>query len=361
MPQPTLNDAAGAVDGVSGHVEVTAAAPPSAALSDSRVDLHADAGFEPLEESSTRILPGWSGPGRSEAAPEPNASLGRDASAFPFGGGLGGLSGLGLGAIASTDSTAASSATDAAAAKPAEEEGLSVSVSTLLMILLTWASLATIVALWLWFHRPAPPSPLENLPDDGVIVRKNEIRDPLAPLGDRLTVPLEKTLRVGNLEVTPLSVAFGKVKIDPPDTGESGDVLLLKVRFKNISTNQTFSPTDPAFLYPDSRKTVRDLPMFNRRGVTYSFLQSDRTPNEISYCYHLEWQANFRLIGQEHRKLKPGESTETLIASEWDLDELLKGPVTWRLKLRKGQTRGGKGVATVIGVTFDGTQVKKVG
>lgn len=60
------------------------------------------------------------------------------------------------------------------------------------------------------------------------------------------TVAIGKTLRLGSLELTPVSVEFRKASVSrggfQPETSIDGPYLVLTVRVKNVSEGQVFSP-----------------------------------------------------------------------------------------------------------------------
>ena len=118
---------------------------------------------------------------------------------------------------------------------------------SLTTLLFTWASVATILAIWLWWTRPENPSGLENLPDDGKL--NSGLVSPTLPLSNRLTIELGETKRVGDLEVTPLGIDFRAIKIVGPDGKQLYEpkTLVLRLRLKNVSAASTFHPTDPLF------------------------------------------------------------------------------------------------------------------
>lgn len=232
------------------------------------------------------------------------------------------------------------------------------------MLLLTWASLATLVAFWLWYTRPDDPSALDSIPDDGILSQANII-SPLEQLSGRQVFDLGETKRVGALEITPLSIENRRVRILPDLAGsENARFLVLHLRIKNISENQTIRPMDPVFLYfhPRGTKTqpkrLKGLKMFDETGYTYTFIHPEDDVSKLTLPYDLIYEENqYRVEGQSFPKLQPGQETEVIVISSEDAYSTLSGSMVWRIKLRK-QKVGDRGVATVIGVRFSKDDIK---
>jgi hypothetical protein len=236
------------------------------------------------------------------------------------------------------------------------------------MLLLTWASLATLTALYLWWTRPDHPSNLDTIPDDGalqsMLSTKSKV-SPLSALDDRLIVPLKETRRLGHLEVTPLSIEHRKVRVLTAD-GEvvyEPSVLALTLRVRNAGGNQAFAPSDPAFNTLLGRSTnarVKQTMRVNNKivfedGYTYTFAHPVADVESMTkriLPLSVEYAKQERVAEQEFPVLQPGESAEVVILSQEDALPKLDGPMLWRVKLRKGRSAKGTGVATVIGVPF---------
>ncbi|MFO0946515.1 MAG: hypothetical protein U1D30_11285 [Planctomycetota bacterium] len=223
----------------------------------------------------------------------------------------------------------------------------------LIVLLFTWASVATILAVWFWMNQR---SLLENLPDDGTL--QGSIVSPLEWLSKREMVPLGATLCVGSLEVTPLRIENRPVAV-LPDGFQSAPVLVMYLKVKNISKDQTFYPSDPAYLYPRPDKKLAGLPAFDRSGYTYTFLHPAGATDRLLPPFDLPFELGHGIAGQEFPSLKPGESAELIVISGEDAYQELKPNMVWRVKLRKGKSPDGKGIATVIGVPFQPQDVKK--
>jgi hypothetical protein len=131
----------------------------------------------------------------------------------------------------------------------------------------------------------------------------------------------------------------------------------MRLRIRNVSADQRFYPTDPAFLYPNPKKKLKGVAAFDRTGYTYSFLHSARSIEKLLTPFDLAYQQGFRIEGQEFAPLDPGETVETLVISSEDAAASLDGDMVWRIKLRKGLSADGRSIATVIGVNFSAKDV----
>jgi len=260
--------------------------------------------------------------------------------------------------------TTAGEGSTAAAVTPAA----ATSGGQLNMLLVTWASLATLTALYLWWTRPDYPSNLDTIPDDGtlqsMLLNKGKV-SPLSALDERLVLPLHQTRRFGNLEVTPLGVEHRRVSIITADGQRAYDpvVLALRLRVKNAGGNQAFAPSDPAFTSFQGKSTtarakntmrVKNKVVFED-GYTYTFAHpvSDVESMEKRILpLAVEYGQRERVAEQKFPVLNPGESAEVLLLSQEDSLVKVKGTMLWRVKLRKGRTAKGLGAAVVIGVPF---------
>lgn len=226
--------------------------------------------------------------------------------------------------------------------------------AVLLIALFTWANLATILALWLWWTRSSANGPLENLPDDGAL--KSDIISPFEELTARSLVRLGETKQFGQIEVTPLSIESRTMTIEPG--GQSTEpVLALKVRVKNRSPDQSFYPTDPAYLYPDPRRRLKDAPIFDRMGYTYSFIHPAGREKDLLAPFDLAHDQGVKIRGQEFPRLGPGESADVLIISGEGALSKVEGTMIWRVKFRKSKRSDGVSLATVVGIPFDRSNV----
>lgn len=242
--------------------------------------------------------------------------------------------------------------------------------------LVSYAILATIAVIILYL-RPQPPDPLERLPDlegdyRGAKHQKPgavsyERISPESPLPARLQVSLGQSIRLGDLEITPLAVELRHLKItqpgmDPETTPEPA--LVLRLRLKNLSSDMVFSPTDPYF--------DRRWKSLSGTGKPYTFLEFG---SNRFFGGPLPWQPGTApedratIEGQQYGPLHPGEEVTTLVCTDSDdgLAQLLasyQGSLLWRIHLRRGLVQVGQKevcATAVVGVRFSDREIQKSG
>jgi hypothetical protein len=244
-------------------------------------------------------------------------------------------------------------------------------------LLLGYSSAVTLALLYLLYVISGIKAhPLESLPDIVPQVRNGEVELKVArpeyDVAPGHVVKLGETRRFGILNVTPLRITRGPVAFErilpvlkdketllkgpPPNRPPSRPVLKLWLRFENISAGQTFSPLDPQLLFR------REYQGAGQPAMTNQFLceQSERrSEGDLRYLFELPTTSEFRLVGQHlETKLGPGESLETFIPSEENIDDL-DGDIVWRVQFRKGyHPRTRHGVTTLIDVTFQRKDVQ---
>jgi hypothetical protein len=124
-----------------------------------------------------------------------------------------------------------------------------------------------------------------------------------------------------------------------------------------MSNDQTFCPVDPAFLYPDPQRRLKELKVFDISGYTYTFIHPREEVEDVILPFDLLYQQGAAIDGQSFSALGPRQSMETVVLSHEGAKERVTGPMIWRVKLRKEAVANGRGVATVIGVPFSPTDV----
>lgn len=252
---------------------------------------------------------------------------------------------------------AAAASAPAATAAPAEGGGQAM----LVVLFATWASIATILAAWLWFTRPDPQGGLENLPDDGSLTNSGKIISPFESLSpDRQVFHLGETKRIGDLAITPLRIENRRVELTP-DRLRTEPCLVLTLRVQNLSKSKTFYPTDPVFLYPDHKQQLggNGFKAFKRRGYTYTFIQPNGNKDKLIFSYDLAYDFDQRFESNNIPRLGPDQTAELLVVSEEDAyQQIGNGESLWRIKIRKGKNASDRGVAAVIGIVFDKAQIK---
>lgn len=224
------------------------------------------------------------------------------------------------------------------------------------VLLGSYASAMTLACAWLLWeagrHHPESTTALE--PPRAAVVRdegparadRSRKDEGPAPIPADRRTSLGKPLQVGDLEVTPLEVLRGPVRLvrDTPEGGrrhrEGGDgALKLRLRLRNRSADTTFAPLDEAF--------VRDPD----RGRPDSFVENGR--DDRIYPYRLAIRSEWTIVGQPFRDLRPGEAFDTVIVSAPDARVPAGSSPTWRLRLRTGANRD-----DVIGVDFPADAIR---
>ncbi|MFQ3652164.1 MAG: hypothetical protein SNJ75_17745 [Gemmataceae bacterium] len=261
------------------------------------------------------------------------------------------------------------------------------------MPLILYAIGMTIAAGFLYLRLTSIPpnaNPFEQMPDvdgddPGVKLNKKLTlrfgkQDALAPLPEQQIIGLNETLRIGDLEVTPLQVERRVVRIFDERQGKDGEPeplptapLVLTLRLKNCAEDYSFTPMDNYFDRHWNGRTGSTPLTILQAGTLQFFggpakwapLQRDGKRREFREW--LEGRKNGDPIG-----LKPGESTTTFVCTDGADEATVKhlfgesldgrkvgkpyqGNLLWRVQLRRGliQLGGKRYPATcVIGVRF---------
>jgi hypothetical protein len=205
------------------------------------------------------------------------------------------------------------------------------------LLLLSYASAVTLGLVWmLWTGRAFRSVTPDGKPAPGIAddrptkAAESVIREELPAFPAENVTSLGQSIRVGEVEVTPLSVQFAAVDlVSSTDPGEfhhdERNSLVLRVRLTNLSSEQS--------LKPFARSLVRD----NASALDRSFIA---TPGGGRIdLYPLAVESEWLILGQEFPVLKPGESDETLVASEPISEDRLPEVMTWRVRLRIGPYR----------------------
>ena len=225
--------------------------------------------------------------------------------------------------------------------------------SLLVILLASYASAVTIGLVWVLLSgRKVQESP--SLADDSAVssprdpgVRADRSRTLSGPVAIPEThrVTLGKTIRVGDLEITPLALTEGPVELERTLTErvlkkEGDHALTLAIRFRNVSQSSLFAPLDEAFI----RQRLRTEPE--------SFVES-MSGVPIIANYPLAVESEWSIVGQVFRELRPQETFESLIVSEADVLTKVEPEMIWRIRLRTGIERLGD-----VGVVMNATEIK---
>lgn len=266
---------------------------------------------------------------------------------------------------------AGTAATESQPAKPAKKSDNGKSSSSRggmnigSVLLLSYASAVTLILIMMLMRgTSAKPHHLESLPD---VAPEPENKLSYVPINATLapghTLKLGEKRRFGNIEVEALRVTYEPLQFKHYSGNpgkkkpESAPVLKLWLRFTNVSADQTIAPLDRPLL----------LRWVARAGSTTEFsnqylfpANKHNDPNAVVSTYRMPQTSDWDLVGQElDRELAPGESYETYIASTDDGTAEIKGPIVWRVQMRKGFSPQGHGVTTMIEVDFDRKEVQQ--
>jgi hypothetical protein len=220
-----------------------------------------------------------------------------------------------------------------------------------LLVLMSYSSAVTLALTWvLWSGRTFRSAELSSAGVSQTEVESvTKVINPspvgvLPPLPAENVARLRNATRIGQVEVTPIGVVVTRLdlvrSINPADwRREKSSSLVLILKLKNISKDDTFAPLEARFVREQASTLDRSTIETSRgQGINLFPLAVDS-----------EWS----IIGQEFTVLAPGESVETLIASEPGTAGRLTDTMTWRVRLRVGPYR-----TDVLGVRFNKDDVE---
>jgi hypothetical protein len=218
-------------------------------------------------------------------------------------------------------------------------------VSWFILLLLSYSSAVTLALCWmLWTGRAflgsEPPATGTSQPGVEHTAKPAESKSSVAPPpipAENLT-SLGKTIRVGELEITPLQIVACPLQlvrsIDPSDVrDEESESLVLQLKLTNVSREHAFAPLEAALVREQSSSMDRP----------YITTSSGARIHHFPLALDSEWL----IAGQSFPVLQPGETMETLLASESIAAGRPTGEMTWRVRLRIGIYR-----SDMIGVRF---------
>jgi hypothetical protein len=252
--------------------------------------------------------------------------------------------------------------------------------------LLLYAILASVLAGYLWMRlQSRDPSPFDQSPDwegDTPGVRKDkklsfDRKFATQSLPAHLRVRLGDTIRVGDLEVTPLKVDRRKVGIiteggDGRTEESPHDGLVLHLHLKNMGSDYSFTPIDNYFdrHWRPGNDGSPPLTVLQAGAEHFFGGPAKWTPLRSGRRERREWingRVNIDRVG-----LAPGKEQNTILATDaWDaavsqylfgvdaegnsVGRAYKGKLLWRVHVRRGliDWKGRMLPATaVIGVEF---------
>jgi hypothetical protein len=213
------------------------------------------------------------------------------------------------------------------------------------LLLLSYSSAVTLALIWvLWTGRSLrnPDASAGNLTRGAEEPASKPVetsaREPLPPIPPANVTSLHTPVRIGDLEITPLSIDYAAVElirsIDPADYRRvESTSLILRLKLTNVSAASKFAPLDPALIRDQNSPLDRSYVATSGNGKLSLF----------PLAVDSEWM----ILGQNFPLLAAGESVETVIASEPAAEDRLDGEMTWRVRLRIGPYR-----TDILGVRF---------
>jgi hypothetical protein len=221
-----------------------------------------------------------------------------------------------------------------------------------LLVLMSYSSAVTLALTWaLWTGRSfrSAESPSANTSQtEGESVPKVVNSSPvgvLPPLAAENVASLGNVIRIGGVEVTPMGIEVSRLdlvrSIDSADwRREKLASLVLRLRLKNISKNDTFAPLELRFVREQASTLDRSM--------------IATSPGQAINLFPLAVDSEWSIVGQEFTVLEPGESVETLIASEPGAVDRQTDLMTWHVRLRITPYR-----TDVLGVRFNKDDVER--
>jgi hypothetical protein len=218
------------------------------------------------------------------------------------------------------------------------------------IVLLSYASILTLALIWLLgtgripgASAPEPPAAEKPAPEPALSPAQPDPDAEPPPLPPENVTTLGKLIRLGDLEVMPLSVEARPVElvhtIRSRARRREADCLVLRLRLTNRSKDQTYSPLD--------RNLVRERDI---RAFDPFIATSD---GQTIRLFPLAMDSEWSIRGQEFSSLRPGDWMETSVAAEPGSSNHLADEMTWRLRLRIGVYR-----SDMLGVKFSRAEVR---
>ncbi len=261
--------------------------------------------------------------------------------------------------------------------------------------LISYAILATIAVLMLWYRMqqapPPPPNQLDALPsfdpnDDQhsthlqpsqktFRIRNMDVKTATGPLLPERITRLGESLQVGDLEITPLKVDRRIVSVISQGSRPeplSSPSLVMHLKLRNISSNVVFQPMD-AFFDRKWAKKSEQPPL-----TILELLDPAQTVRFFGgpALYHPQTRSGNNSEPPEAMAgantasvLHPGETMETFVCTDGDdkaavaAVENFRGKLMWRIHLRRGIITVDANhlvpVSSVVGVEFTDDDYRK--
>ena len=194
---------------------------------------------------------------------------------------------------------------------------------------------------------------------------------PDSKLPDRLKVKLNGTIAIGDLEVTPVRVELGHLKVySETKAGREGpvttrDALTLHLRIRNVSSKLSICPTDPMYdrRFNPEFSTAKPYTLIEVADRKFYGGPIDQLNLGALLRAYVEGQEN------DDKPLAPGEERVTVTCSDPTKPEIVtaaqgfNGTMVWRVQVRRGVVsfHGEEvPVTAVVGVEFTAADIKKV-
>lgn len=257
--------------------------------------------------------------------------------------------------------------------------------------LLSYSVMATaiLILVLVRMKTAGPMHPLEYIPDvDGdnpgakrTKIRFNHDKDRTQEIVPaQLRTKIGVAIRVGELEVTPLAVEKATVAVLVSGFSKAEpckeDSLILRLKLKNVSADQSFSPLDYYFNRKWKEKSRNSYPppftlvQFGTEKPEKSFFGGPANWLPLALAGSKKSQSPRETVEDENldKTLEPGEEMTAFLCTDGDDSSTqaiytYHGPMLWRLQVRRGLVPvGAKEIpaTAVIGVEFSTTDIKQI-
>ncbi len=277
---------------------------------------------------------------------------------------------------------------EAARKRPVASKSMAMPI--LFFSLLSYSVMATaiLILVLVRMKTAGPLHPLEYIPDvdgDNPGAKRTKIRfnhdkettQTIVPA--HLRTKIGQVIRVGELEVTPLGVEKATVAVLVSGFSKAepckADSLVLRLKLKNVSTDQTFSPLDYYFNRKWKEKSKNSYPppftlvQFGTEKPEKSFFGGPANWLPLALAGSKKSQSPRETVEDENldKILAPTEEMTAFLCTDGDdssAQEIFnhQGPMLWRLQVRRGLVPvGSKEIpaTAVIGVEFGAGDIKQ--
>lgn len=257
--------------------------------------------------------------------------------------------------------------------------------------LLSYSVLATaiLILVLVRIKNAGPMHPLEYIPDvdgDNPGAKRTKIRfnndkertQEIVP--PHLRTKIGVAMRIGELEVTPLAVEKTTVSVlvsgfSKPEPCKE-ESLVLRLRLKNVSQDQTFSPLDYYFNRKWKEQSRNNYPppftlvQFGTERPEKSFFGGPANWLPLALAGSKNSRATRETVEGENldKILEPGDEMTAFLCTDGDDPKTQaifnhQGPMLWRVQVRRGLVPvGAKEIpaSAVVGVEFNASDIKQI-